>query len=131
LPFIVGVFGEDPIGAILEETLKGETFQNRKVQVRELSMLGDVKSCQILYVSQSQRKRVSEIFDVIRGENILTIGDTEDFTQLGGIIAFKKEGTKVRFLVNPSAAARAGLKISSKLLHLAIVQDDGGAKGAT
>ncbi len=128
-PFVIGIFGEDPIGTILDETLKGETFQNRTVQVRHLSVLNDVKACEILFVSQSQKKRIPEVLDAIRGNSTLTIGDTDDFILLGGMVAFKKEGNKVRFQINPEAATKSGLKISSKLLRLAIAPDDGGAKG--
>jgi hypothetical protein len=128
-PFVIGIFGDDPIEAILDDTLKGETFQNRTVQVRQVSALSDAKVCDILFVSQSQKKHISEILEEIRGNSTLTVGDTEDFIPLGGMIAFKKEGNKVRFQINPDAAMRSGLKISSKLLHLAIPQDDGGAKG--
>jgi hypothetical protein len=127
--FVIGVLGEDSIGTILEATLKGETFQNRKVQVLRLSTLNDVKACQILFVSQSQKKHIPEILDAIQGHSILTVGDSEDFASLGGMIAFKKDGAKIRFQINPDAATRAGLKISSKLLHLAILQDDSGTKG--
>lgn len=128
-PFVIGVFGDDPITSILEETVKGESFQNRAIQVRHLFTLNDVRMCDILFVSQSQKKRIPEILDTIRGSSTLTIGDTEDFVPLGGMIAFKKEGNRVRFQINPDAAMRAGLKISSKLLRLAILQNDGAAKG--
>jgi hypothetical protein len=129
-PFVIGVFGEDPIGMILDDTLKGETFQNRAVQVRHLLVPNDVKACDILFVSQSQKKRISEILEAIRGNSTLTVGDTEDFIPLGGMIAFKKEGNKIRFQINPEAATRSGLKISSRLLRLAIVQN-GSAKGGS
>jgi hypothetical protein len=125
---VIGIFGEDPIGAILDDTLKGETFQNRAVRVQHVSAVNEAKTCDILFVSQSQKKRISEVLEAIRGIGTLTVGDTEDFIPLGGMIAFKKEGNKIRFQINPEAATRSGLKISSKLLHLAIPQDDSGAK---
>jgi hypothetical protein len=34
------------------------------------------------------------------------------------------EGQRVRFQINPKAAASAGLKISSKLLQLAVVRPE-------
>ena len=128
-PFVIGIFGEDPIEAILNDTLKGETFQNRAVQVRQGSALSDAKVCDILFVPQSQQKHISEVLEAIRGDSTLTVGDTEDFILLGGMIAFKKEGNKVRFQINPEAATRSGLKISSKLLRLAVPQSDSSTKG--
>jgi len=127
--FVIGVFGEDPIEMSLEDTLKGESFENRAVQVRHLAKPNDAKACDILFVSQSQRRRTPEILEAIRGSSTLTIGDSEDFVAMGGMIAFMKQGNRVRFQINPDAAARAGLKISSKLLRLAIVQSDSVTKG--
>lgn len=127
--FVIGVFGEDPIEAILENTLKGETFQNRSVQVRRVATPSEAKICEILFIAQSQKRRTPELLEMIRGSSTLTIGDTEDFVSMGGMIAFRKEGNRVRFQINPDAATRAGLKISSKLLRLAIVQNDAVMKG--
>ena len=50
---------------------------------------------------------------------VLTVGDGERFVRGGGMVAFIIENRRVRFDINPSAAAGAGLKISSKLLSLA------------
>ena len=119
-PFVIGVFSEDPIGIFLENSAKVETLQGRRIQIRHLATVNDVKSCRILVVSHSQKKRLPEILDALRGEPTLTVGDIDDFAQLGGMIAFKKEGSRIRFQINSDAATRVGLKISSKLLHLAI-----------
>jgi hypothetical protein len=127
--FVIGVFGEDPIEMVLADTVRGESFQNRPVQIRHVAAPNDAKGCDILFVSQSQRKRTSEILEAIRASNTLTIGDTDEFVSLGGMIAFKKEGNRVRFAINPDAAMRSGLKISSKLLRLAIVEGDAVTKG--
>jgi hypothetical protein len=119
-PFVIGVFGEDPIGIFLENSAKVETLQRRRVQIRHLATVNDVRSCRILVISQSQKKQVPEILDALRGEPILTVGDIDDFAEMGGMIAFKKEGNRIRFQINSDAATRVGLKISSKLLHLGI-----------
>ena len=51
---------------------------------------------------------------------MLTVGDTKGFVDQGVIINFILEGSKVRFEIKPEAADRAGLRISSKLLQLAL-----------
>ena len=47
------------------------------------------------------------------------MGETEGFAQRGGVINFTKVGDKIRFEINPEAAKRAQLKISSRLLRIA------------
>jgi hypothetical protein len=50
---------------------------------------------------------------------VLTVGETDHFTESGGMINFFVEGTKMRFQINKDAASSAGLKISAKLMSLA------------
>jgi len=60
----------------------------------------------------------------------LTVGETEGFAVLGGIINLTVEGNKVHFEINRLAADRAGQKISSKLLSIAkiVKEQDHGRK---
>jgi hypothetical protein len=50
--------------------------------------------------------------------SILTVSECDGFAQKGGVINFYPDGTRVRFEINPEAARRAGLKISSQLMSL-------------
>jgi hypothetical protein len=43
----------------------------------------------------------------------------DHFAERGGVIRFRMDGDRVRLEINPSAAARAQLKISAELLMLA------------
>ena len=55
----------------------------------------------------------------MKGSGVLTVGEMDQFGQSGGAIRFLLEENKVRFEINVGAAARARLKMSSKLLALA------------
>jgi hypothetical protein len=50
---------------------------------------------------------------------VLTVGETEQFVQDGGIIGFLLAEKKMRFEINLESAEKSGLKISAKLLALA------------
>src|ERR1019366_9206706 len=76
-------------------------------------------NCHILFISSSEKKRLPEIFASLKGASVLTVGETDHFTESGGMINFFLEGTKMRFQINKDAATSAGLKISSKLMSLA------------
>ncbi|RPH45112.1 MAG: YfiR family protein [Planctomycetota bacterium] len=58
---------------------------------------------------------------------MLTVAESESFTKSGGVIRLFVEQNKVQFEVNTDAAARAKLKLSSKLLGLARVVRDAAA----
>jgi hypothetical protein len=60
---------------------------------------------------------------------VLTVGEVENFCHTGGIINLRKIGKNLRFEVNPAAADRAKLKISSQLLKLAIIVKEDGKGG--
>jgi hypothetical protein len=50
---------------------------------------------------------------------VLTVGESDDFLDKGGVIRLLIEDKKVRFEVNMDAAQQAHLTISSQLLKLA------------
>ena len=70
-------------------------------------------------------KHLAEILKTVEGLRVLTIADIGNFLPQGGMIHFQLDQGKVRFEINPDAAARARLKISPDLLELAeIVKDE-------
>ena len=118
-PVVIGIFGKDPFGSYLDEILVGEVINGRPVTVKRFSSLNDIENCQILYIPSPEIENYSKIFDFLSGKNVLTISDSRDFIEEGGIIRFVKVNNKIQFQINPEAAKRANLSISSKLLRLA------------
>ncbi|MGA2869228.1 MAG: YfiR family protein [Verrucomicrobiota bacterium] len=117
-PFRIGVLGQDPFNAALEETVQGETISNHKIIVEHAMQVDDLKNCQLIFISKSEKKRVTEILSALDDKPILTVSEIDGFAERGGGINFYLEGNKVRFEVNPDAARRDGLKVSSQLLSL-------------
>lgn len=115
---IVGVLGEDPFGTAID-AIQSKTIREKKLIIKRIKSFQDVKDCHILFISSSEKKHLSQIFEALKGLSILTVGDTEEFAQRGVIINFYLKEKKVHFEINVEAARRAGLKISSKLLNLA------------
>jgi YfiR/HmsC-like len=112
------VLGEDPFGGSLQTIVK-EEVAGRKITVLRSGWISDPSGCQILFVSRSEEKRLTQILATVRGAPVLTVGDVEGFLEKGGIINFTLQGSKIRFEINQESADRAGIKISSKLLRLA------------
>ena len=81
----------------------------------------EVKTCHILFISQSEAGRLDQIFSSLKDRKILTVGDTEGFAQRGGIVRFLTEKNKIRLRINLDAAKAASLTISSKSLRAAEV----------
>jgi len=78
----------------------------------------------MVFISRSEKGRLTEILDTIKGAPVLTVADMDRFAHRGGMVNLYLEHNKVRFEINVKAAAEAKLKISSKLLRLAKIVGD-------
>jgi hypothetical protein len=114
--FGICIVGEDPFGPVLDRIVEGETFQGRKLAVARVRVPLPA-SCPVVYVSKSE-KNVAGLLSRL-GPGVLTVGEGPGFLGAGGMVAFVVDSHKVRFDVNQDAAARAGLRVSSKLLSVA------------
>jgi hypothetical protein len=123
-PFVVCILGPDPFGHAIDEVLKGKTIANRSVVIERLKSVAQVRQCHMVFVSQSESFHLADIVQALHGSSVLLVGEADGFAEAGGTIQFALEDNHVRFLINPDAAARAGLKVSSKLLSLARVVHD-------
>jgi hypothetical protein len=116
--FGVCLIGRDPFGPILEQTMANKKVRDRSVRVERFSGLEKIKGCRILFVGSSERGRFRPILEKAAQSGVLAIGESDGFLEAGGMINFVLVESKVRFLINQSAAESAGLKVSSKLLRL-------------
>jgi bifunctional DNA-binding transcriptional regulator/antitoxin component of YhaV-PrlF toxin-antitoxin module len=84
-----------------------------------------LKRCYLLFICPSEKNNINEIIDLVKNQSVLTVADTQEFLDAGGIVNFVIEDNKVRFDVNLTASEKAGLKIRSQLLRLAkkVVKD--------
>jgi hypothetical protein len=121
---VVGVWGDDGLFPVLAVALRNKTVYGHPVVVRRLDSSADPRSCAVLFVGASDRKEIARIVQSVRGSPVLTIGELVQFSRLGGVIAFIRDGNRIRFEINLDAADRAGLQVSSKLLRLAAVWRD-------
>lgn len=103
------------------ETIGGKSIRGKTLVVRQFTGPQDLRNCHILFISAAEKGRMRPILDTVRNTSVLTVGETGGFTESGGIINFKAEGNHLRFDINPDAATRVGLRISSQLLKLARV----------
>jgi hypothetical protein len=119
-PLIIGVVGSDPFGGLLEEQVQDQRINDRTVIVCHVESIQELRKCHIIFVCRSEAERLAPILASVRGDNVLTVGETDKFITRGGMINFVMVGNTVHFQINDSAAKHAGLKISSKLSSLAL-----------
>src|SRR5258706_5722288 len=118
-PLVIGVLGEDPFGAYLDETVKGEKVNGHSLVVRRLSSVEEAGQCHILFINSGKADRVEQVLQILKGRSVLTVGDATEFGRHGGMVRFFTENKKIRIRINLEATRAADLTISSKLLRLA------------
>jgi hypothetical protein len=116
-PLVIGILGEDPFGAYLDETVRGETVNGRPLTVRRYRRVEEIGGCDVLFVSRTEQGRLGEILDSLKDRSVLTVSDADGFASRGGMIGFVTEQNRIRLRVNLEAARAANLTISSKLLR--------------
>ena len=119
IPFLVCVFGEFTFGTSLAKITSGTTVQGRRIEIRWIRKSQELPACQILFVSRSEQKKYGQVLDAVRGRMVLTVGETPEFLEAGGIVSFASQPGTIQFDVNLEAANKAHLRISSRLLALA------------
>ena len=120
-PLVLGVLGRDSFGTELEQLMARQPVKNRRIEVRRLSSDQEMDPCHVLFVSASERRRYRDIITQVGGRPMLTVGETDDFSDAGGVLQLflKRENNTVKFIVNLDAAKPARLKFSASLLKLA------------
>jgi hypothetical protein len=116
-PITIGIVGEDPFGSTLDQLVAGETIGSQPFVVKRLKTSDDLSQCQMLFIPKSTT--ASDLLKRVPGSGVLTVGESDDFLDAGGVIRLLIEDKKVRFEVNMDAAQQAHLTISSQLLKLA------------
>lgn len=118
--FVLCVLGDDPFGTLLDQAAEGGLVKNKPVSVRRIARAEAAGDCDTLFVSASEQPRLARVLSVLDRKPVLTVGDSPEFAQRGGMIGFSMEGSRVRFTVNLPAAQDAGLMLQSELLRVAV-----------
>jgi hypothetical protein len=117
-PLTICVAGRNPLGSELDETVRDATVGGRLIAVRII--LEPEPGCDVVFIP----KGVSAAYlRSMRDQPVLTVGESGNFLEQGGIINFYVDSGKVRFTISPDAAARSQLRISARLLQLARIEN--------
>jgi len=112
-PLTVGFIGGGGLADSFEQNSKGKNANGRDFVVKRLSGVAEVEQCQMIYIADAAQ--VDAVTAALKGKAVLIVGDPENLLDSGGAIRFIKEGAKVVFDLNLTAAAQAGLKVDPKI----------------
>ena len=121
-PIVIGILGNDPFGSEIDETIADKAIEGRPLRVKRLGDTNSWEGCHILFIASSERKTLPQILQKLGTSPILTVAEMEEFTDIGGMIRFFPYENNIRFAIDLGPVDAAGLKISSKLLQVAVVK---------
>ena len=106
-------------------SIEGKKIGTRKLHVAAVNSQATPTECNIIfYKEEVDTADLVRTLSAVRGKPVLTVGDKERVTQLGGAIHFYTQNGKLRFAINPAVIAKQGLKLSSRLLKIATLIDN-------
>ena len=117
-PVVLSVLGDDSLRQALEHTAAGKTIGGRSILVTSISRPSSLGLCQVLVIGVSESGTLREVLKGIGSRSVLTVGESDGFAEMGGVMNLAYADGMVRFKVNLEAADRLGLRISSKILAL-------------
>ncbi len=132
-PWRIGILGDDPFGESLIAVTKDQPIAGREFEIIHASRAEDLRTCDMIYVGLKDEEKIKEALAALDGRPILTVGEAENFLQLGGVIRLeiRKKLGKGGFSINLDQAQNVGLKIRAEMQELAMeVLKDGSLRKA-
>ena len=118
-PYVIGIVGRDPFGADLEKAFEGKTNKGRPFLLKRVSSDQEIRVCHLLFVPSSERRRSRDLLEKLQGAPVLTVGESSDFLDQGGVINLLLKNGSVPFEINLEPARIARLKLDANLLKVA------------
>jgi hypothetical protein len=115
----VCVVGELEMYEVMRETIASKFVNNQELQFKMIEQPVEANTCQVLFLAFADQRRLLGWVAAVSTSAVLTVSDSADFIQGGGMIQFVIVDGKIRFDINQSAANRLKIQLSSKLLSLA------------
>jgi hypothetical protein len=116
-PIIIAVLGDNPFGDTLASAVKDRMVNDRSIEVRFIDSVAEASGAHVVFITEGEESRLPAAPEVLHG--ILTVGESAEFADAGGVIRFTLVDEKVRFEINQHSGEKAGLRLSAQLLKLA------------
>lgn len=118
-PIVIGVIAETKFEAELAQVVGGKIVDGRPIVVHHFQKMEDLRQYHMVFIGAGEKKRLPELLALARTLPLLTVGETAQFLQSGGVINFTKKDGKVRLEIDLTCARQGQLQLSSKLLKVA------------
>jgi len=120
-PIVIAVLGESKVAEEIQKLIAGKSVNGREIILKRLASSEEPGACHILFISAAEQQRSPNLLAKLKNASILTVGESDDFLDNGGVINLARRDRKIALEVNLTAANKSRIKISSRLLGVASV----------
>jgi len=116
--FQICVVGDNPFGNVLE-SLSNRSYQTHPIAIKYPQTITEARSCHILYIQENGKTtQWHDIAKNLGDAPVLTVSSDSTVQTVG--IGFVTVEGKIRWTINLNSTRRAQLKVSAKLVEIAI-----------
>ncbi len=105
-------------------SLGEKAVNGRPLHARQCTDPENLAQAHMLFVNTGDPLVAQELLSAVQGRPVLTIGELQGFTSMGGMINFYRKANKVRFEVNVNALRSSPVELSSHVLKLARIVEE-------
>lgn len=116
---VVCALGDAEFGAVLYENLHERRVGDRLIDVQKVRAVAELADCNLVFVGDDAREHFEEVRLAVAGKGVLTVASYPGFIDAGGVAGFVPHGEHLSLELNLGAARTQGLKLDSRLLHIA------------
>lgn len=120
-PYVVAIAGAGEIARELARVANGRRVNNRPIQVRRVKYGDSLAGAHMLYIGAEEEGRLPLWLKAVHRYPILTVTEHEGALKQGSMINFRLIDDRVRFEVSLAAVEQSGVRISSRMLSVALV----------
>ena len=120
VPLTIGVLADDVLARELETMTRGRVAHGRSIVVRRVAPRDPLEGMHVLFVGSAGTADLPYLTTAARQYAILVVTESGNALELGSVINFRPMDQRIRFEVSLDSADRSGLKLSARLLAVAV-----------
>ncbi len=118
--FYIGVVSADDVADELVRLSDNIRINERPVSIKRFSVTDRVSGVQMLFVGRQAKQQLQRILQQVDSAPVLTVTESEGALEAGSIINFVPVDDYIRFEISIARANRCDIKISARLLNVAL-----------
>lgn len=120
VPLTIGVLADERLARELETMTRGRVAHGRSIVVKQVARRDPLEGVHVLFVGSAGIAELPDVTSTARRQAILVVTESGNALELGSVINFRPMDQRIRFEVSLDSADRSGLKLSARLLAVAV-----------